>query len=693
MAKVNLIQTDFTSGEISLKCMGRVDLNKYAHAAELMRNYTISPQGGAIRRSGTRFVAAVPNSVNFTRLIEFRFSTTDAAVIEFSNELVRFYINQGIVFSSGTTPYSISSPYLSVDLPLIKVTQSADIIYLFHPKYPTQLLSHFADNNWTIANMVLVDGPYLDTNYINGITQATVGTTLSASNTTVGGSGTLTASHAVFVSTDVGRSVRLYNAIATSATQVGWLNITGYTSATSVTYTCMSTLPAGSMTNWNLGAISATTGYPSCGTFYQQRLVMANTPAQPSTFFMSNTGDIYNFGPSLFDTTVTDSCGITYTVASNQVNSILWFSPSAVLMMGTDGAEWEISSNSYNSTPITPTNIDVALQTGNGSQATSRPLRVGWETLFVARSGRDVFTLVYEFQVNGFQAKSLTLLGEHIPREGNTLTDMAYQQFPHSIMWFPRQRDGLLAGMTYLSEQQIIGWHLHTLGGEFAGSNAVVESVAVIPTPDGTKDQLWLVVKRTINGSQVRFVEYMESPFDNSDTPVTEMCFMDAASSYSGSPETVISGLSYLQGQSVAILADGNAVSNQVVTSGGTITLPIAASNVTVGLPYQSTMKVLRLDGGGSSGTAQGKLKRTNKIVVRFFETLGVEWSVDGVTYNEVDFRDAANPMGSAPPLKTGDVVIPIDMPVELEGQYWLQQSLPYPCTILALMPESMVNQ
>lgn len=698
MSKFNAIQSDFTGGEISPKCFGRVDLQKYAHAAALMRNFTISPQGGAIRRTGSRFVSAVPNSVNFTRLIEFRFATTDACVIELSNTLIRFYANQGLIVSGGS-PYSITSPYASADLPAIKATQSASIIYLFHPSYPTQVLSRFGDTNWTIANIALQDGPYLDTNYVNGITLATAGTTLTPSVTAAGASGTLTASTNVFVSTDVGRAVRLYNGSVTSeSTLVGWVLITAYTSPTVVNITVQSVVQSGAATLWNLGAICATTGYASCGTFWQQRLVMGNTPQQPATFFMSASGSFYNFAPSLVDTTVTDASAITYTIASDSINSILWFSPSAVLMIGTDGAEWQVASTNYNTAPVTPTNIDVALQTSNGSQATCRSLRVGWETIYVARTGRDVFKMVYEFQVQGFQSLSLSLLGEHILREGNQLVDLAYQQFPHSILWFPRESDGALAGLTYLAEQQVMGWHLHTLGGTWNNGTtnvpAVVESVACIPTPDGTKDQLWMVVKRTVNGNQVRYVEYFESPYELSDTPQNLGCFVDCAPvTYNGSPATTISGLSHLIGQEVSILADGSAVDNQTVNGSGEIILAVPASIVTVGLPYTSTLKVLPLEGGGSAGTGQGKLKRTNKFVIRVCETLGYEWSVDGVEFNTVDFRTADMAMGLPVPLQTNDLVTQIDMPVNFGAQYWVQQTQPYPLTVLALMPESMVYQ
>jgi hypothetical protein len=408
--------------------------------------------------------------------------------------------------------------------------------------------------------------------------------------------------------------------------------------------------------------------------------------------WLSNSSDFFNFGDTLFDTAVVDSNAIYYTIAANQVNTILWLSPSSVLLIGTDGGEWELSSNNYNATPVTPTTINVALQTSNGSQDTARPKKIGWETVFLARSLRDVYKLLYQFQVNGYQSISLSLLGEHILRENGGAFDMAYQQFPYSILWFPLN-NGLLAGLTYVPEQDLIAWHLHTIGGTYSGGNAVVESVAVIPTPDGSKDQVWLIVKRTIGGGTKRYVEYMEVPYEASDTAQPLSCFLDCASTYNSTPTTEVTGASYLADETVGILADGGVLADTQITSDGNLFLPSSHSIITFGYHYQSILKTLRLDGGGSSGSSQAKLGKINRLGIRFRESVGCQYSTDGVVYNDVEFRDVSDLMGQPVPLYTGDKRVHIDAPVDIARQYWIRQVAPYPLTVLAVFPEAMVNQ
>ena len=111
---------------------------------------------------------------------------------------------------------------------------------------------------------------------------------------------------------------------------------------------------------------------------------------------------------------------------------------------------------------------------------------------------------------------------------------------------------------------------------------AVCESVAVIPTDD-TEYQTWVIVKRTINGSTRRFVEYINN-FDFTETDNTTFNFLDSALSYSGSAATTISGLDHLEGQTVSILADGATHPDKTVSSGTfTIQFPTAdASNAII---------------------------------------------------------------------------------------------------------------
>ena len=88
--KTALVQTNFTSGELSPRLMGRSDLAKYANGCKTLQNMIALKHGGATRRSGTKYVAAVKTQSLYTRLIPFTYSTTQTYILELGNLYMRF---------------------------------------------------------------------------------------------------------------------------------------------------------------------------------------------------------------------------------------------------------------------------------------------------------------------------------------------------------------------------------------------------------------------------------------------------------------------------------------------------------------------------------------------------------------------------------------------------------------------------
>ena len=68
MARVSIINTNFTAGELSEDLFGRVDITKYQNGAATIENFIVQPHGGVKRRPGTRFVKEVKTSSLQTRL-------------------------------------------------------------------------------------------------------------------------------------------------------------------------------------------------------------------------------------------------------------------------------------------------------------------------------------------------------------------------------------------------------------------------------------------------------------------------------------------------------------------------------------------------------------------------------------------------------------------------------------------------
>ena len=218
---------------------------------------------------------------------------------------------------------------------------------------------------------------------------------------------------------------------------------------------------------------------------------------------------------------------------------------------------------------------------------------------------------------------------------------------------------------------------------------AVVESAAVIPTDD-TEYQVYVIVKRTVNGATRRYVEFL-NVFDFDQNDNTSFNFLDSQLSYSGSAVSTLSGLDHLEGQVVAILADGATHPNKTVSS-GSITLDRSAKNVKIGLAYTSLLQTMRLNAGSQNGTSQGKTKRIYDITVRMFETIGVEVGPDLNNLERIPFRSSADLMDEGIPPFTGDKEVEFRGNYETDGFIFVRQTQPLPFTILSLYPRLTTN-
>ena len=647
------------------------------------------------------------------------------------------------------SPYSASDLTDATDGTFkLSMVQSGDVIYIAHPSYPLQKLSRLGNTNWTIAAAPLTNGPYKTQNIDRTKTvyaSATTGTiTLTSSSalftsamvgsfvylepadlssikpwtagqefsgsplnvlrrsdgktykcTTTG-----SPSSGKVWRTGPDKPIHTYGTVADGdgngisgttceAQGLSWLfvdsgfgyvKITGYTNSTTVTAVVQGNnpLPSGVVSSgsatfrWALGSFSGVEGYPSKVTFFRERLTLA----MGQQLFFSVAGDFENFAAKDDSGQVVADRAIQVTISSDEVNQVQWLVPTQSLLIGTSGAEFACGENTTNEA-FAPGNVKIEQQTSEGSRSVA-PVRVGYSTIFVQRSGRKVKEASYNFQQNGYVTNDLTVLAEHVTRTG--LVQTAWHKEPYVCMWSART-DGKLLGFTFNKEQDVIGWHPHELGG-----SGIVESVAVIPSPDGTRDELWLIVKRTINGSTKRFVEYLEREYQTGDLQSSAF-YVDSGATYSGVPATTISGLGYLEGQTVQVLADGAAHPDRVVTSGA-ITLQRSASVVQVGLGFPSLLKTTRIDAGAGDGTSQGKTKRITKAVIRFYNTLGAKAGPNETVLDSIEFRSGSDLMDQAPPLFTGDKLLDWSGGYDFDGYLTVKQDQPLPMTVIAIMPQ-----
>ena len=432
---------------------------------------------------------------------------------------------------------------------------------------------------------------------------------------------------------------------------------------------------------WSYGAWSTRNGYPRCVTFFEDRLWWAGAAGQPQTMWASQTSKYEDH--HVVDL---DESALIFTINTDQVNVIEWMNAGRVLVMGTAGGEFVVGASSETEA-LTPGNVRVVRHSTYGSRTKIQPLRIDQSLLFIQRAGKRLRELLFDDSANAYVAHDLTVLSDHITVAG--VKQYAFQQEPNRIVWVILD-DGTLLGFTYERAQQVTAWHRHPIGG----TAAAVESVAVIPNPAGTADQLWMIVRRTVNGATKRFVEYLEADWQRGSS-VSDAFFVDSGVHYSGDSTMTITGLDHLNGESVTILADGATHPNKTV-SGGSITLDRAVTKATVGLAYSATLQTMRIDAGAADGTSQGKTKRITNIVLRLDQT------GPGLLYgptdtesdmDELHMRDSLDPMDNAIPIFSGDTEV-LSWPEGYEqlGRVTVKHTLPGPCTVTAVMPQLLTQ-
>lgn len=550
----------------------------------------------------------------------------------------------------------------------------------------------------------------------------------------------------------------------------GWGKIVSVTNPYTLVVDITGTLGSVNLDAIRLGAWSINTGYPSTVTFNQDRLCFDGPfPGDPQRLDGSTVGDYENFSPTDPDGTVTDSNAYSFDLTSNDVNDTAWLAADDKgLLTGSVSAEWVLRPTSLGQA-ITPTNVTAAKTTRWGSEANVPVVTVGRAAIFVQRGGRRIREMHYFFDIDSYRATDLTELAEHIT--GTGVIDMAHQALPLSLIWVVRD-DGVLLCMTYDRDSQQLraGWAQHELGGasDAAGNPPIVESIGVISSPDGTQDDVWMIVQRYVNGSSVRYMEYLSKIFEGVDlqkdakhldcgatydspilisavtigatpqvttatahglvtgdkvqfdevvglaigttnalnTKRTLVTVLSAtqftldsistvgATAYVGSGEvrkmvTTISGLTYLENETIYGWADGADTGPLVVSAGGVVTLPYKAAVVHLGYSNDSDGQLLRLEVGSRNGTSTGKTRRTHRMGVLVYRSLGLQIGQNFDSLDPVEFRSSGVALsGYAPELISGIQSHTVEFDYDYDNLVCFRVSGGTPCTLLSIMPQ-----
>lgn len=678
MANVRNLQRSFGAGELSPEMFGRLDDAKYQSGLALCRNFITKPHGPVENRAGLAYVNTVKDSSKKVRLIPFTYSTTQTMVIELGAGYFRFH-TMGATVLSGGVPYEIANPYAEVNLFDIHYVQSADVLTLVHPHYAPRELRRLGATNWQLSTIA----------FASSISPPSAPTLVAAGHTadkyTYSYVVTAMDSDGVSESAASGSSSVDGNLFETGATvTISWVAVPGasrynvyklqgglygyigQTSGLSIVDDNIS--PDLSKTPPLYDTVFNTTGgYPGSVSYFEQRRCFAGTINQPQNIWMTKSGTESNMSYSL---PIRDDDRIAFRVAAREANTIRHIVPLTQLLLLTSSAEWRVTS--VNSDAITPSSISVRPQSYVGS-SNVQPVIINNTLIYGAARGGHVRELAYNWQASGFVTGDLSLRAPHL-FDTFDIVDMAYSKAPQPIVWFVSS-SGKLLGLTYVPEQQVGSWHWHDTDGVF-------ESCAVVA--EGNEDRLYVVVRRTINGQTVRYIERMASrQFDDQD----DAFFVDCGATYAGSPADEISGLHWLEGKTVSILADG-AVHPQRVVTGGSITLDIEASKVHVGLPIEADLQTLPFAVQLQDGSfGQGRYKNVNKVWLRVHRSSGIFVGPSASELTEAKQRTTEN-YGSPPALKSEEIPIVLTPTWADSGQIFVRQYDPLPLTVVSMTAE-----
>lgn len=748
MGRYSPLYSSWTSGELSPRLRGRADLEKhYFQGAEELTNILVWPHGGIDKRPGTYYVSTATEPDTATRVIPFEYSTTQAYIIELGEYKMRFYMEGGIITTSGTTPYEIVSPYAAADLFDIRYVQSADVMYLVHGSYAPQKLTRTGHTAWTLTEVEFENGPFLDIN-----TTAITVTPSAATGTTV-----LTASTGIFDAQHVGALWRFEGNVTKSASitaenqwttalqadagetiiiqlngswtatatlqrsfdegatwldyqswttnvslnyvesqdgvfyrlgiktgnftsgtceaniikqdEWGYVKITDFTSDTTVTGTVERDLPDSVLSgtiDWSEGSWSDLNGWPETTTFYEQRLMLAGSFLRPQTIWASKVDDYEDFNAG----TGLDDESYTYTIASQDVNAIRWMVDTDVLRIGTIGGEHKFG---FRDSATTPTNVDTKRFGSVGSAKLSAVL-IGNTVMFIQRGGKKVRGMIYDLQQESYLTPEISIRAEHMLREGGGVVDLAFAQLPDPIIWLVTN-NGTLVSCTYDQMNGVTAFAEHETQGWF-------ESVATIPGLE--RDEVWVVVRRNIDGTDTRYIEQFQTTQWESGT---DAILMDSTITYANvSGTTTLSGLEHLENEEVVVITDGSTHPSQTV-DGGTIDLNWSADTVHVGLGYTSTATTMPLIPPVEAGTSMGKRKKVFKTSINFYKTSYCKIGTPGGKMDIVPFRSSADEMNQRIPLFTGSIEQTFSAGFAKDLQITLVSDLPVPFSVIGLGP------
>lgn len=601
------------------------------------------------------------------------FTLNDLAGTAISTASLPAYTSGGTV----ARVYEITTLYDTTVVNLLDIhfVQSNNVMTLTHQAYPQQELRRIGVTNWTLTAPTF---------------NPSIGAPGGVSAAAGVGSGTVSYSYAV---TAIDGTTLEESFLSSNATCTNNLNTSGNTNIVSwgavanavrynvyksrsglfayagqtpsTTFTDDNILPDPATVPPTQGPQFASAGnYPGAVSYFEQRRIFAGTANDPQKVFMTRSGTESNMTSSL-PTRADDA--IAFKIAARDANTIRHVVPIDDLILLTSGGVWKVEPQGAD--VLTPASISVRPVASPGATMV-QPLVVGKYILHVIPGGH-VQEVKFDWQVNGYNIDDKSLLAQHL-FDNLSVVDIAYSYAPFRAVWGVRS-DGVLLGFTYLPQQQVEAWHTHDTDGFFESVTSVLENGVDVP---------YFVVRRTVNGRSVRYIERLK---ERRVATLADSFIVDSGLQYVGTPVNAVTGLYHLEGKTVSILADG-AVMPQAVVTNGAVALPtgVTAAKINIGLPITADLQTLPLT-YEALAFGEGIVKNVNRVYLRVVSSSGIFAGPNFTTLRQYKQR-TSEPYGSAPNPVTSTIEVDIDPTWNPDGSACVRQTDPLPLTISALV-------
>ena len=647
MAKVNVSQTSFTSGELDPRLAARHDYDGYYKGAETLENVVCLGQGGVARRGGMKYIDTLADTS--VRFVTFEFNVTQTYLLVFANAKMYVY-KDGVKQTglNGTGNDYITTPFNATQIQEMSFTQSADTLIICHNAHaPRKIVRGGSHSTWTLSTISFAYQPTFDFDQNYDASTFSIGTNWNSigSDVTVtcNQSSKITSDHVGGMFEGNGGVVRIESVNTGANTLTGKVKKEFINQNTLDGIDCSLEEPV-----W-----SATHGYPNTVTFHESRLWMGNSTSRPQTLWGSVIGEFFNFDRGVGG----DDESIDITLDTDQVNAIYHIVSGRHLQVFTSGGEFYIPES-----PIKPSEVRISRQTKFGILKTVKPINTDGATMFIQRNGKQVREFIFTYTEASYVSSEVNLLAPHIINSPVAMASQTGDVDNEGNYLFVVNGDGTMGVFITNRAEKVMAWTKYTTAGD-------IMDVAVV------EDVVYLYVKRTINSSTVYHVEALDNNH-----------YTDASKQVTQSASASVSGLAHLNGQECRVRADSSVMDNATPSSGA-ITLSRAATNIEVGLNFDVTIKTMPAAVTLDAGPISVKKRRISRVSAQLHQSTGLKINGKAVPNKNL----GANVLGQAPETFTGIKTLPI-LGYSKTAQVTVTQTDPLPLTLLGLTIELQVT-